>query len=189
MRIGVVADTHGYFDPRLRELLAGVDAIVHAGDVGSQEVLEQLEKLAPVHAVQGNVEPEALSLPPSLTRRFEDIQIEVVHQLSVPQAELEKWSDGSMLGKMHPERLAAFLESFAPRTRVIVFGHSHKPLLLTVGHRLFFNPGSAGQRRFALPRCCGLLEIFPSAVRGTILSLEQYNESLPGNIWLPVGVA
>jgi len=187
MKIGVVADTHGYFEPRLEELLAGVDAIVHAGDVGAQDVLDQLEKIAPVHAVQGNVEPEALNLPPSLTRRFEDIQIEVYHQLPVPQCELEQWSDGSLLGRMHPERRDAFLESFGAPTRVVVFGHSHKPLLLPMGHRLFFNPGSAGKKRFSLPRSCGLLELFARGLRGTILSLEQHNEGLPGHVWLPVG--
>lgn len=189
MKIGVVADTHGYFDPRLPELLAGVEAIVHAGDVGAQEVLDRLGKIAPVHAVRGNVEPESLSLPPSLTRKFEDIQVEVFHRLAVPQAELEKWSDGSMLGKMHPERRDAFLKSFGDLTRVVVFGHSHKPLLLTLGHKLFFNPGSAGQQRFSLPRCCGLLEVFPRGVRGSLLSLERYNERLPGKVWLPVGGA
>jgi hypothetical protein len=187
MKIGVVADTHGYFDLRLTELLAGVDAILHAGDVGSQEVLDELEKIAPVHAVRGNVDPEALRLPPSLTRKFEDVQVEVRHQLPVPPAELEKWSDGSMLGKMHPERREAFLGGFAEPTRVVIFGHSHKPLLLTLGHKLFFNPGSAGQQRFSLPRSCGLLETFPRGVRGTVLSLERYNEKLPGKVWLPIG--
>jgi len=187
MKIGVLSDTHGYFDPRLPELLAGAEAIVHAGDVGSQEVLDRLAKIAPVHTVRGNVDPVTLSLPPSLTRKFEDIQVEVFHQLPVPQAELEKWSDGSMLGKMHPERRDAFLKSFADPTRVVIFGHSHKPMLLTLGHKLFFNPGSAGQQRFSLPRCCGLLEVFPRGVRGSLVSLERHNERLPGKVWLPVG--
>lgn len=189
MKIGVLADTHGYFDLRLGEVLKGVGAILHAGDVGSREVLDELEKIAPLYAVRGNIDPEALCLPPSLSREFEDIRVEVFHQLSVPQAELEEWSDGSMLGKMHPERRDRFLSSFAGQTRVVVFGHSHKPLLLTLGHKLFFNPGSAGQQRFSLPRCCGLLEMFPRGVRGTVLSLERYNERLPGKIWLPIGGA
>jgi hypothetical protein len=189
MKIGVVADTHGYFDLRLAELLTGVDAILHAGDVGSQQVLDELEKIAPVQAIRGNVDPEALRLPLSLTRKFEDIQVEILHQLPVPPAELEKWSDGSMLGKMHPERRDAFLRSFGDLTRVVIFGHSHKPLLLTLGHKLFLNPGSAGQQRFSLPRCCGLLETFPRGVRGTVLSLERYNERLPGKVWLPIGGA
>ena len=187
MKIGVVADTHGYFDLRLNELLEGVDAILHAGDVGTREVLDELQKIAPVHAVRGNVDPEALGLPLSLSREFEGIPVEVFHQLAVPQGELEKWSDGSMLGKIHPERRDKFLQNFAAGTRVIIFGHSHMPSLLTLGHKLFFNPGSAGQQRFSLPRCCGLLEMFPRGVRGTVLSLERLNEKLPGKIWLPVG--
>lgn len=189
MNIGVVADTHGYFDLRLSELLKGVDAILHAGDVGTREVLGELQKIAPVYAVRGNVDPEALGLPLSLTRDFEDIRVELLHQLTVPQAELEKWSDGSMLGKMHPERRDRFLKTFADGARVVVFGYSHKPFLLTLGHMLFFNPGGAGQARFSLPRCCGLLEIFPRGVRGTVLSLERHNEKLPDKVWLPIGGA
>jgi predicted phosphodiesterase len=88
---------------------------------------------------------------------------------------------------MHPERREAFLRTFDDATRVVVFGHSHQPCLLTLGHKLFFNPGSAGKQRFSLPRCCGLLEVFPRGVRGTVLSLERHNERLPGKVWLPVG--
>jgi putative phosphoesterase len=187
MKIGVVSDTHGYFDPRLPELLAGVEAILHAGDVGSESVLDDLGQIAKVYAVRGNVDSAALKAPPSLTTSFEGVQVEVRHQLVAPQAELEAWSDGALLGKMQPERREAFLQGFDEATRVVVFGHSHQPGLLTVGHRLFFNPGSAGQQRFSLPRCCGLLEIFPRGVRGTMVSLERLSEKLPGRVWLPVG--
>ncbi len=187
MKVGVVSDTHAYFDPRLPEMMAGVDAVLHAGDVGSQEVLDGLGAIGKIHAVQGNVDPSALNLPPSLRVRFENVQVELLHQLSVPQSELEAWADGEMLGKMHPERLEAFLASFDPATRVIVFGHSHQPCLVKLGHRLFFNPGSAGQQRFSLPRCFGMLEIFPRGVRGSMVSLERHNERLPAKVWLPVG--
>jgi putative phosphoesterase len=187
MKIGVVSDTHGYFDPRLTDLLAGVDAILHTGDVGSGQVLDELGRIAKVHAVRGNTDPEELNLAPSLTLQFEGVQVEVRHQLPVPQAELEAWSDGALLGKMQPERREAFLTSFDEATRVVVFGHSHQPCLLTLGHRLFFNPGSAGKQRFSLPRCLGMLEVFPRGVRGELVSLERYNERLPGKVWLPVG--
>ncbi|MBI1941900.1 MAG: metallophosphoesterase family protein [Acidobacteria bacterium] len=186
MKIGVISDTHGYFDPRLPELFSGVDAILHAGDVGSGKVLDQLAQNAKVYAVRGNIDSPALELPPSLKTSFEGVQVEVIHQLSLPQSELEVWSDGEMLGKMQPERREAFLQGFDEPTRVVVFGHSHQPCLLTVGHRLFFNPGSAGQQRFSLPRCCGLLEVFPRGVRGTMMSLERLGEKLPGRVWLPV---
>lgn len=187
MKIGVVSDTHGFFDLRLDELLAGVEAIIHGGDVGSQEVLHELGRIAKVHAVRGNMDPKELNLPPSLTLGFEGVQVELLHTLTVPQAELQAWSDGELLGKMQPERRDAFLKTFDGATRVVVFGHSHQPCLLTLGHTLFFNPGSAGKQRFSLPRCCGVLEVFPRGVRGTVLSLERHNEKLPGKVWLPVG--
>jgi putative phosphoesterase len=187
MKIGVVSDTHAYFDPRLPEVLAGVDAILHAGDVGSKEVLDGLSGIAKVHAVRGNVDPARLKLPPALTLTFEGVQVEVQHQFPIPQAELEAWSDGALLGKMQPERRDTFLKTFGEATKVLIFGHSHKPCLLTMGHKLFFNPGSAGQQRFSLPRCVGLLEVFPRGIRGSVLSLEGDSERLPGKIWLPVG--
>ena len=187
MKIGVVSDTHGYFDPELAEVLAGVDAILHAGDVGSGEVLDDLRLIAKVYAVEGNVDAAGLHLPPSLAVRFENLRVEVQHQLPVPQQELENWADGALLPRLNPERSARFLESFDAATRVVVFGHSHLPCLLTVGHRLFFNPGSSGKRRFRLPRCCGMLEIFPRGARGSIIGLEGERGGLPEEVWLPLG--
>ena len=187
MKIGLVSDTHGYFDPHLPELLAGVDSILHAGDVGSQTVLDELGRIADVRAVQGNVDPVELNLPPSLKVRFENIQVEIQHKLLVPQDELEKWRDGSELEKKNPGRRSLFLENFDPETKVVVFGHSHCPCLLTVGHKLFFNPGSSGKQRFSLPRCFGLMEVFPRGIRGSIIGLEGQDGSLPGNVWLPLG--
>jgi putative phosphoesterase len=187
MKIGVVSDTHAYFDRRLEEMLAGVDAIIHGGDVGSAKVLDDLSHIAKVHAVRGNVDPDELELPPSIRVQFDNVQVEVRHQLAIPQSELEAWSDGELLGKMQPERRDAFLRTFDGATRVVIFGHSHKPCLVTMGHKLFFNPGSAGQQRFSLPRCFGLLEVFPRGVRGSLVSLERHNERLPAKVWLPVG--
>ncbi|HKT11901.1 MAG TPA: metallophosphoesterase family protein [Terriglobia bacterium] len=187
MKIGLVSDTHGYFDPNLPELLAGVDSILHAGDVGSRKVLDDLGHIAGLRVVRGNVDPVELNLPPSLKMRFENVQIEMLHQLPVPQDELEQWSDGSPLHRQNPNRISAFLENFDPETKVVVFGHSHRPCLLTVGHKLFFNPGSSGMKRFSLPRCVGLMEVFPRGVRGSIIGLEGQDGSLPGNVWLPLG--
>lgn len=186
MKIGVISDTHGLFDPRLKELLAGVDAIVHCGDVGSPQVLDELRLIAPVQAVAGNVDGRELKLPPSLTLTWEGVQVEARHVLPVPPSELQHWADGALLGTMHPARRDAFLKAFSAATRVVMFGHSHKPCLVTLGHLLFFNPGSAGPKRFSLPRTAGVLEIFPRGVRGSVLSLEQDRERLPGSIWLPV---
>lgn len=187
MKIGLVSDTHGYFDPRLPELLAGVDSILHAGDIGSRKVLNDLGSIADLRVVRGNVDPVELDLPPSLKVRFENVQVEVQHQLPVPQDELEQWSDGSPLHQQNPKRTAEFLENFDPETRVVVFGHSHRPCLLSVGHKLFFNPGSSGKKRFSLPRCFGLMEVFPRGIRGLIIGLEGQDETLPGSVWLPLG--
>ena len=87
---------------------------------------------------------------------------------------------------MHPARRDGLLRGLEPATRVVVFGHSHQPCLLAIGNTLFFNPGSAGNKRFSLPRCCGMLEVFPRGVRGFMISLGRHNERLPAKIWLPV---
>lgn len=187
MKIGLVSDTHGYLDPQLPSLLTGVDTILHAGDVGSRLLLEDLGRIAKVHVVRGNVDPAELNLPPALTVRFENLQIEMRHQLPIPQDELERWADGSALQNLNPERCARFVESFDRATKVVVFGHSHRPCLVTIRHKLFFNPGSSGKKRFSLPRCYGLLEAFPRGIRGSIMGLGGENQALPGSIWLPLG--
>ncbi len=187
MKIGLVSDTHGYLDPQLSALLDGVDSILHAGDVGSRLVLDGLGRIADVRAVRGNVDPEKLNLPPLLKVRFCNVQIEVLHQLPVSQEELNNWGDGSTLEKLTLERQDRFLGSFDPATKVVVFGHSHSPCLVTVGHRLFFNPGSCGKRRFTLPRCFGLLGVFPRGIQGSIIGLEGLDKPLPASVWLAVG--
>ena len=187
MKIGLVSDTHGYLDPQLPALLEGVDSILHAGDVGSRLVLDDLGRIADVRAVRGNVDSDELNLPPLLKAWFGNVQIEIMHQLPVSQEELQKWSGGSIAEKLHWERRDRFLESFDPATKVVVFGHSHSPCLVTVGHRLFFNPGSCGKKRFTLPRCFGLLEVFPRGIQGSIIGLEGPDRHLPASVWLPVG--
>ncbi|MGH9356300.1 MAG: metallophosphoesterase family protein, partial [Terriglobia bacterium] len=92
MQVGLVSDTHGYFDPRLAWLLDGVKLILHAGDVGSHAVLDAMGRIAPVRAVRGNVDPSELGLPLSLMIRLGGIQIEMLHILAAPQARMEAWS-------------------------------------------------------------------------------------------------
>jgi putative phosphoesterase len=187
MRVGVLADTHGFFDPRLRERLAGVECILHAGDIDSQSVLDDIAAIAPVHAVRGNVDPADLGIPLSRTLRLEGAQIQMQHILPVPQSELEQWSDGALGRKNLPRRCETFLKSFGGATRVVIFGHSHQPCLAALSRTLFFNPGSAGKKRFSLPRCCGVMEISPRGIRGTILSLDAEEAILPAEVWLPLG--
>lgn len=189
MRIGVVSDTHGYFDPGLPLLLQGVEEILHGGDVGTETVLNQLRALAPVQAVQGNIDSSALGLAPTLTRRFGGIAIHMLHELPRPQSTLRDWAQAQPLAGKTAEHCRRFLESFPEGCRVVIFGHSHEPCALVLGGRLFFNPGSAGRRRFSLPRCCGSLDICAEGVRATFHGLERYNEELPEGVWLPLGGA
>jgi putative phosphoesterase len=151
----VVSDTHGRLDPRLLELFRGVDHILHAGDVGSQAVLEGLRELAPLTAVRGNVDsgPHAWDLP--------------------VEAEVELCGNRILVRHIREELLAqgpAALEGY----QVVVVGHSHKPLVEKRQDLLFVNPGSAGPRRFRLPRAAALLELSPGGEpRAEIVILEQ----------------
>src|SRR5579859_540930 len=148
MKIGVVSDTHGYFDPKLHELLAGVEVILHAGDVDSQNILDEMEESAPVHTVRGNVDGADLNLPPSCTLSL-GVQSQMQHILPALQSEVEAWSKRTLSRKTHARRRDDFLKNYDGGTRVVIFGHSHEPCLITLDHILFFNPGSAGQKRFS----------------------------------------
>jgi putative phosphoesterase len=186
MRIGVVSDTHGYFDPHLPQLWHGFDEILHAGDLGSQPVLDQLRAIAPVQAVRGNIDSAALGLPPTVTRRFGSVVIHILHELPKPQSALRDWAQARPLEGKPAEHCRRFLESPPEECQVVIFGHSHEPCAQILGGKLFFNPGSAGKKRFSLPRCCGLLEISARGVQATFLGLERYNEGIPEGVWLPI---
>lgn len=187
MKVGVLSDTHGYYDPRLGELFKRVDAIIHAGDVGSQQVLDELAAIAPVEAVEGNVDSPGLRLPLTRILRWEGVQIEVLHILPVSEAQLAKWPvppEDSGAAKARQDR---FVTTFHPATRVVVFGHSHQPFLRNLDGRLFVNPGSAGKKRFSLPRCCASMTLRRGQVQVKILSLEDYNQSVPESVELTFG--
>jgi putative phosphoesterase len=178
MRIGVVSDTHGVFDPALRRVFAGVDVILHAGDVGSEEVLDELRQIAPVHAVCGNVDGPELGLPPSLKLQFDGLQVQMMHILPVPQSELKAWSEAATPGGKVAVRSENFLKAFDESTGIVIFGHSHMPCLVNLGGRLFINPGSAGKQRFSLPRCYGLIERVPEGIQVRTELLDGY----PGQV-------
>jgi uncharacterized protein len=135
MRLGVISDTHGHFEPQLAEVFAGVDHILHAGDVGSLEVLAQLRALAPVTAVLGNVDYTEMGL-----RLTECVELGgmkfLLHHIVNPR----------QLG----EHLRASLAELQPAA--VVFGHSHIPFDQRVGAVRFLNPGYAGKARFNQPR-------------------------------------
>jgi uncharacterized protein len=189
MKIGVVSDTHGYFDPNLLPILQGVDAIFHAGDVGSESVLDDLRVIAPVRAVRGNVDSADLRLPDTVRQTFGTARIHMQHDLATRQSILREWAQaGAMEGKP-AEHCRHFLEGLPEECQVVIFGHSHEPCAIVLQGRLFFNPGSAGRKRFSLPRCCGLLEISEHGVQATFFGLQRYNEDLPEGVYLPIGGA
>ena len=146
MRLGIIADTHGLLRPEVFDVFAGVDRILHAGDVGSPELLSELEAIAPVTAVWGNTDGFDLrrTVPEIVEARIEGFDFLVVH--------------GHLLGIPTPDKLHARW----PTAEVIVFGHTHKPLLTTVDQVVtVMNPGGAGPRRFDLPASVGIMELEP----------------------------
>ncbi len=144
MRLGVIADTHGLLRPEVFEVFQSVDHILHAGDVGSPDILDELGTLAPVTAVYGNTDGWDLrsKLPQVAAVELDGFDIVVTH--------------GDQLGTPTPEKLhAAF-----PRAEILVYGHTHRPLLTLVDVVVtVMNPGGAGPRRFNLPASVGILEL------------------------------
>jgi putative phosphoesterase len=147
VKIGVISDTHNHFDPKIPGLFAGVDHILHGGDIGLPWVILELEQIAPVTAVLGNndagldfKETEIIELG---GRKFMVHHIVDVHR---PSDVVKR-----RLAREHPE--------------VVVFGHSHKPFNEVIGRTLYFNPGYAGKPRFSLERTVAILHCKPSGVR------------------------
>lgn len=138
MLVGLISDTHGLLRPEAVAALAGVDMIIHAGDVGSDAILPALRRIAPTHAVRGNIDAGAWAdeLPETLDVAVGAHRLHVVHRLQDLAVD--------------PERagLAA-----------VICGHSHKPAIDWRGGVLVFNPGSAGPRRFTLPVTVGRIII------------------------------
>jgi|SRR3954462_4474481 putative phosphoesterase len=130
--VGLISDTHGLMRPGVHEALEGVELILHAGDVGGAEILDELRLIAPVKAVFGNTDPPG---HPSLVDRVDlevgGVRIHVSH--------------GHEVGSPTPPRLAVRYDA-----DVIVYGHTHKQLVTRVDHQLFVNPGAAGPKRFNL---------------------------------------
>jgi putative phosphoesterase len=138
--VGLISDTHGLVRPEIFTALAGVELILHAGDVGGAGVLTEIGALAPVYAVYGNTDAPGGSLPAELDLDMEGLTIHVSH--------------GHELGSPTPARLLA-----RSTADVIVFGHTHKPLVERSGKRLVVNPGAAGPRRFNLKPSVGRMVI------------------------------
>ena len=146
MRLGVIADTHGLLRPEVLEVFAEVDHILHGGDVGRWEVVSDLEALAPVTAVYGNVDGAEVRarLPQISAVRLDGFDIVVTH--------------GDQFGSPTPAKLVAAF----PKAEIIVFGHTHRPLLELVNRTVtVMNPGGAGAPRFGLMPSVGIMELEP----------------------------
>lgn len=150
-RIGLISDTHGLVRPEARIALAGVDRIIHAGDICTSEVLDELRKIAPVLAVRGNNDRGAwaAALCERETVNIDGVRIYVVHDIA--ELDIDLRTEG---------------------IKVVVSGHSHRPLVKMESGVLFVNPGSAGPRRFKLPISLGFLEIEDGRVKARLQTLE-----------------
>lgn len=143
MRLGIISDTHGLLRPQVLPALQGVDQILHLGDVGKISILRELERIAPVTAVRGNVdrEGECAKLPETEVVPFED------------------GSGGTHYIYMLHDLKTLHLDPAAAKFAAVLSGHTHVPNFHSKKDVLYFNPGSCGPRRFELPVTIGLLNI------------------------------
>jgi putative phosphoesterase len=148
--VGVIADTHGLLRPQALELLRGSGHIIHAGDIGAPEIVPALEQVAPVTAIRGNIDRQAWAqrFPETEVVELAGLHIYVIHDVQVLD--------------LNP-KAAGFA--------IVISGHSHRPRQQLKDGVLYFNPGSAGPRRFSLPITLGRLEISKGNVKGEILNL------------------
>jgi putative phosphoesterase len=153
MLIGLISDTHGLMRPEALTALAGVELILHAGDVGGRGVLEALRRIAPVQAVFGNVDD------------IDDPDLELQLELTLVNTSVHV-SHGHELGSPTPEKLVARYTA-----DVLVYGHTHRALIQRIGRRLVVNPGAAGPRRFDLKPSVSLLTISSTAVTAEIVEV------------------
>ena len=152
MRIGVISDTHGLLRPEAVAALAGVDYILHAGDVGDPGILDRLRAIAPVTAIRGNVDGYGACA-------------------QLPDTELVELG-GRSIYMLH-DRETLDLDPVAAGIAVVVSGHSHRPSILRHKGVLYFNPGSAGPRRFSLPVSVGMLRVTENGVEAEILEIVK----------------
>ena len=158
MRLGVISDTHGLLRSEVFAVFKEVDHILHGGDVGTWDILLDLQALAPVTAVYGNMDgPELRSKLTQVAHlELDGFDIVVTH--------------GDQFGHPTP----ATLHDAFPRAEIIVYGHTHKPLLELVDRTVtVMNPGGAGPKRFGLPPSVGILELEPGLPpRARLVTLE-----------------
>ena len=153
MKIGVISDTHGFLDPKIAGLFAGVGHILHAGDLGDAFIPFELGQIAPVTAVLGNTDAD----------------------LPFKETEVVKLAERKFLVHhiVYPQSLSDKIKSRIVRERpdAVVFGHTHKPFCETIGGILFFNPGYAGKPKFGAERSVAVLHCDEKDIRAEYLKL------------------
>ena len=149
--IGVISDTHGLLRPEVHRIFSGVDLIIHAGDIGGEDILESLEKIGKVEAIKGNVDKDfdSYDLPVTQMFEFENKWFYLIHNLN----DLD-------------------LDPKAAGIDVVVSGHSHKPKIFYKDEVLYLNPGSAGRRRFKLPVTAAII-IIDEKVEAEIINIIE----------------
>ena len=153
MQIGIISDTHGLLRPSVVELLQGSDLVLHAGDVGSEQILDELALVAPVTAVCGNTDHGPLrALPPTVEGELEGLPFRMVHR--------------------HEDIPAIWRRE----ARLIVYGHSHRPEIEWYGNCVLLNPGACGHARFNLPLTVARVTVEGQRLTPEILSLSHSDE-------------
>lgn len=148
--IGIISDTHGILRPEAVGSMRGSDMIIHAGDIGKENILDRLGSIAPVVAVRGNMDSEgwAYKLRRTEVIDIENTKIYVTHDIN-----------------------SLRIDPSASHINVVVSGHSHRPSIGRHGGVLYINPGSAGPRRFTLPVSCAILKIKKASLDAQIITL------------------
>jgi putative phosphoesterase len=154
MQIGIISDTHNFFDPAIPGLFTGVAHILHAGDIGLPRILLDLEQIAPVTAVCGNTDEAGFDFKASAVVELADEKF-LVHHIVNPRELTETLA----------ERIAK------ERPDVVVFGHTHKPFCQKIGGILYFNPGYAGKSRFGMERTIAILDCGLNGITARYLKL------------------
>jgi len=152
MKVGVISDTHGLLRGEAVAALGGCERIIHAGDIGSPEILDQLASIAPLYVVRGNNDldaPWAENLADRLCFDLHGWQTLLVHDIADVPAVLDAG------------------------IKLVITGHSHKPRIEWRGEQLYLNPGSAGRRRFKLPVTLALLDVLTSSIEPRLISLLE----------------
>lgn len=155
VKLGVISDTHGLYDEAIDQLFAGVDVIIHAGDIGKLDIIHRLELIAPVLAVEGNND------------WFGAYPMERLEELNGRRILIRH-----IFGELHQLDRADHQTLERHRPDLLVFGHSHRPYHQQLDGTLLFNPGSAGPRRFNLPRTIGLLTLDRAHIAAEIIDLD-----------------